>query len=163
MNNHKTHNKRSRMDFLFETNQQEWKLLSLYERFEQVVAITITMVISLVIVFALFALVEEVLTGLILGSLDPRDHSTFKQIFGMIMAVLIAMEFKHSIIKVAGRRESIIRVNTVILITLLALARKLIIIDLNQTSPTLLAAIAVSILALGAVYWLLRGQDRESH
>ncbi|GAB4355456.1 MAG: phosphate-starvation-inducible PsiE family protein [Methylohalobius crimeensis] len=162
MNNHKTHNKRSRMDFLFETNQQEWKLLSLYERFEQVVAITITMVISLVIVFALFALVEEVLTGLILGGLDPRDHSTFKQIFGMIMAVLIAMEFKHSIIKVAGRRESIIRVNTVILIALLALARKLIIIDLNQTSPTLLAAIAVSILALGAVYWLLRGQDRES-
>jgi uncharacterized membrane protein (DUF373 family) len=74
----------------------------------------------------------------------------------MIMAVLIAMEFKHSIIKVAVRGEGIIRVNTVIMIALLAIARKLIILDFEKTSPALLAALAASILALGTVYWLLR-------
>lgn len=142
--------------FFFDTHPQVWKLLSFYDRFEQVVSIIVTIVISVVIVFALFALIHEVLTGLILGRLDPSEHATFQRIFGMIMAVLIAMEFKHSIIKVAVRGEGIIRVNTVIMIALLAIARKLIILDFEKTSPALLAALAASILALGTVYWLLR-------
>nr|BAL54121.1 hypothetical conserved protein [uncultured Gammaproteobacteria bacterium] len=142
--------------FFFDTHPQVWKLLSFYDRFEQVVSILVTMVISVVIVYALFALVHEVFTGLILGRLDPFEHTTFQRLFGAIMAVLIALEFKHSIIKVTVRAEGIIRVNTVILIALLAIARKLIILDFERTSPALLAALAASILALGVVYWLLR-------
>ncbi len=41
----------------------------------------------------------------------------------MIMTLLIAMEFKHSIVRVALRRDSIIQVKTVILIGLIALAQ----------------------------------------
>lgn len=37
----------------------------------------------------------------------------FQSVFGMIMTLLIAMEFKHSIVRVAQRRDSIIRVKTV--------------------------------------------------
>lgn len=48
--------------------------------------------------------------------------------FGMIMTLLIAMEFKHSIVRVALRRDSIIQVKTVILIGLIALARKFVIL-----------------------------------
>ena len=39
------------------------------------------------------------------------------------MTLLIAMEFKHSIVRVALRRDSIIQVKTVILIGLIALAQ----------------------------------------
>ena len=39
------------------------------------------------------------------------------------------MEFKHSIVRVALRRDSIIQVKTVILIGLIALARKFVILD----------------------------------
>jgi hypothetical protein len=52
----------------------------------------------------------------------------------MIMTLLIAMEFKHSIVRVALRRDSIIQVKTVILIGLIALARKFVILD-PETSP----------------------------
>ncbi len=82
--------------------------MGFYERFEQVVAVIVTIIISVVIVFALFGLIQEVLTGLVLGDLDPLNHATFTRLFGMIMAVLIAMEFKHSIIKVAGRKANIV-------------------------------------------------------
>lgn len=153
MNTNEPSDKRSLTDFFFETKQAEWKLLSFYQRFEQVVAVIVTMIISVVIVFALFSLIQEVLTRLILGGL--LDHDTFTRIFGKIMAVLIAMEFKHSIIEVAGRKQSVIRVTTVILIAMLAIARKLIILDPDKTSPASLAALAASMLALGAVYWLL--------
>ncbi|VTN31772.1 Predicted membrane protein [Klebsiella pneumoniae] len=50
------------------------------------------------------------------------------------MTLLIAMEFKHSIVRVALRRDSIIQVKTVILIGLIALARKFVILD-PETGP----------------------------
>ena len=35
---------------------------------------------------------------------DPLDHGVFQALFGAMMTLLIAMEFKHSIIRVALRR-----------------------------------------------------------
>ncbi len=78
--------------------------------------------------------------------------------FGMIMALLIAMEFKHSIIKVATRQENIIQVKTVTLIALLALSRKFVILD-PEISPAMVAALAGAALALEVIYWLLRERD----
>ena len=79
-------------------------------------------------------------------------------VFGATMTLLIAMEFKHSIVKVALRKESIIQVKTVILIAILALARKFIILD-PDIDPAKLAALAGMILALGLTYWLMRERD----
>ncbi len=151
--------KRSLCDFLFETKAEEWQALGFYARFEQVVAVTVTIIISVVIVFALLALIREVITGLLFDRLDLLSQAGFKHLFGMIMTVLIAMEFKHSIIKVAGRRESIIRVRTVLLIALMALARKFIILDAEKVSAATLAALSAALLALGVAYWLIREQD----
>jgi hypothetical protein len=64
----------------------------------------------------------------------------------MIMTLLIAMEFKHSIVRVALRRDSIIQVKTVILIGLIALARKFVILD-PEASPAKIAALAGATLA----------------
>ena len=88
------------------------------------------------------------------GALDPLDYEVFQALFGMIMTLLIAMGFKHSIIRAALRRESIIQVKTVILIALLALSRKFVILDI-----TTIAALASATLVLGVVYWLLRERD----
>jgi uncharacterized membrane protein (DUF373 family) len=73
--------------------------------------------------------------------------------------VLIALEFKHSILRVVAAGESIIQVRTVLLIALLALSRKLIILDMTQFSATTLLALAALLLALGVTYWLVRDRD----
>jgi len=39
------------------------------------------------------------------GSLDPSDYSTFQACFGMIFTVIIALEFKKSLLVVAERRD----------------------------------------------------------
>jgi uncharacterized membrane protein (DUF373 family) len=77
----------------------------------------------------------------------------------MIMTLLIAMEFKHSIIRVALRRSSIVQVKTVVLISLIALSRKFVILDTNTTSASTIAALAGAMLVFGVVYWLLRERD----
>ncbi|MEW7979151.1 MAG: phosphate-starvation-inducible PsiE family protein [Candidatus Sedimenticola endophacoides] len=135
--------------------------MSFYERFEHVVALVLSAVISVIILIALWRLVSEVFSLLVLGILDPLDHQVFQVIFGMIMTLLIAMEFKHSILKVLERQAHIIQVKTVILIAQLALARKFIILDFAGTEATKLAALGFAVLVLGAVYWLL--QERDDH
>ena len=46
-----------------------------------------------------------------------------------------------------------------ILIALLALVRRFIVLDLYQTEPSTVAALAGAALALGIVFWLVRSQE----
>jgi len=54
-----------------------------------------------------------------------------------------------------------VQVRTVVLIALLAIVRKVMILDLASIEALQLFALAAAILALGAVYWLVRDQDRS--
>ena len=114
--------------------RQYWGVMSFYERFEHGVALILSAVISVIILIALWRLISEVFSLLVLGVLDPLDHRVFQVVFGMILTLLIAMEFKHSILKVLERQAHIIQVKTVILIAQLALARKFIILDFNHNA-----------------------------
>jgi len=138
--------------------RSQWRLMTAYERFEQVVAITLSGVIAIVIVISLIQLIRLVFTLLVMDALNPLDHDVFQLVFGAIMTMLIAMEFKHSIVKVALRKESIIQVKAVILIAILALARKFIILE-PDVDPAKVAALAGTVLALGLTYWLMRERD----
>lgn len=143
---------------LSKTDKEYWAVMSLYERFEHVIVLILSLVISAIVVVALFQLIRVVFILLVTQSLNPLEHETFQLVFGMIMTLLIALEFKHSIIKVAFRHESIIQVKTVVLIALIALSRKFVILD-PETSPAKVAALAGALLALGVVYWLMRERD----
>jgi uncharacterized membrane protein (DUF373 family) len=52
-------------------------------------------------------------------------------------------------------------VRTVVLIAMLAVIRKFIIIDLSATTANQVFALSAGIISLGAVYWLVRDQDRK--
>jgi uncharacterized membrane protein (DUF373 family) len=146
----------------FRRARGEWMLLTFYERFEQVVILILTGLISLVVVFAVWNLALKIFHAVLAPQgFDPTDYSVFQAIFGAIFTVIIALEFKRSLLVVAERKESIVQVRTVILIALLAIVRKLIILDLTSTDALQLFALAAAILALGAVYWLVRDQDRS--
>ena len=75
------------------------------------------------------------------------------------MTVLIALEFNHTLQYVVSREQSIIQTKIVLLISLLALARKFIILDLKETTPNELLGLAAVTLALGITYWLLRERE----
>ena len=142
--------------------QARWELLTLYQRFEHGVILLLTGLIAIVIVFAVWNLALKVVLSLILaGTFDPTDHTVFQAVFGMIFTVIIALEFKRSLLVLAERHETIVQVRTVILIAILAVVRKLIILDLAATTAQQLFALAAAILALGGVYWLVRDQDRR--
>jgi uncharacterized membrane protein (DUF373 family) len=141
--------------------REAWPGLSTYTRFEQAVTLILTMLISLLIIAAMVNLSFHVVTQALLGALDPAEREVFQAIFGMIFTVLIALEFNHSILGVLERKQNIVQVKTVVLIALLALARKFIILDASKADPMTIIGLAAAILALGAVYWSVRDQDRK--
>ena len=143
----------------FQYLRDEWHRMSIYQRFESVVTLVLTAIIGLVIVVSLYKLGGEVISGLFLGALDPTDHNAFQLIFGEVLTVMIALEFNHTLQFVVPRQQSIIQTKVVLLISLLALARKVIVLDLDRTPPAELGGLAVLILALGGVYWLMRERD----
>ena len=140
------------------TPMEAWRIMTLYEKFEQIVALILTFIISVVIIASLFKLTENVFL-LIFKSVDSIQQHSLQQTFGMIMSVLIALEFKHSILKVVARIDSIIKVKTVILIAILAISRKFIILDVDKYPPSTIIALSASVLSLGVVYWLVRERD----
>ena len=144
---------------LLQETREHWPLMNHYERFEHVVAFILSLIIAVVIGLAMLQLLARVVPVLLSGAIDPLDQEVFQGLFGMIMTLLIALEFKHSIIRVALRRESIVQVKTVVLISLLALSRKFIILDSKATGAETIAALALATLVLGVVYWLLRERE----
>jgi uncharacterized membrane protein (DUF373 family) len=142
--------------------QERWKLLSFYQKFEHAVILVLTALIAVVVGFAVWNLVLKIMLSIIYsGRFDPTDYNVFQGLFGMIFTVIIALEFKRSLLVVAQRQHGIVQVRTVILIALLAIVRKLMIIDMSATEEAQVLALAAAILALGVVYRLVRDQDRR--
>jgi uncharacterized membrane protein (DUF373 family) len=73
--------------------------------------------------------------------------------FGAFMAVLIAIEIFVNI--VLYLREDVIHVKIVVATALMAIARKVIIMDFEKTSAEFVWATATVILATAIAYWLL--------
>jgi|DewCreStandDraft_4_1066084.scaffolds.fasta_scaffold00080_19 uncharacterized membrane protein (DUF373 family) len=146
----------------FEAARGRWRVLGLYERFEQTVVVALTAVIAVIVVAALWNLVLEVTVSLIWkGQLDVTEHAAFQRVFGMIFTVVIALEFKRSLLVTVERRRSLVHVRVMVLLALLAILRKLIILDLAETEAGKVLALAAVLVGLGAVYWAVREQDRR--
>lgn len=146
---------------ILKDTRESWATLGTYQKFEQIVALVLTLLISVLIVISTWNLLIKIGGLILLGFVDPTRPEVFQAIFGMIMIVLISLEFNHSLIAVVERGRSIIQVRTVLLIALLAVLRKFIIFDISETSATKILALSVAVLALGGVYWAVRDQDRR--
>jgi uncharacterized membrane protein (DUF373 family) len=73
--------------------------------------------------------------------------------FGAFMAVLIAIEIFINI--TVYLRDDVIHVKIVMATALMAIARKVIILDLEKTEPAYLWGIASVVIALSIGYWLV--------
>src|ERR1700716_2306856 len=142
--------------------KEEFRLLSPYQRVERVVVTILTALIVVIVIAAVWNLSLKILFGLVLsGGRDPSDYPAFQAVFGMIFTVIIALEFKKPLLVVAERRDTVVQVGSVVMIALLAICRKVIILDLTAPDALHILALAAAILALGIVYWLMREPDQR--
>jgi len=134
---------------------------TLYETFEHVIMLILTIIIVVLIGFAIYHLVMTTLGLIMAGELDPGIPDVYPSVFGMIFTVLIGLEFKRSFLIVTASQTSIVRIRSIILIGMLATLRKFIVLDLKEINVLEMLAVAAAILALGIVYWLVRDQENR--
>jgi uncharacterized membrane protein (DUF373 family) len=145
----------------FRDLRSKWQTLSIYEKFEQSVVGVLTLVIAVIVALATWQLLLHTLKLMESHVVNPADPQVFQALFGMVLTVLIALEFKHTLLVVRHHRRAIVQVRAVVLIALLALVRRFIILDLYQTAPSIIAALAGAVLALGIVFSLVGNDEQQ--
>ena len=80
-------------------------------------------------------------------------------VFSAFLAVLIAIEIFINIVMYL--RYDVIHVNLVIATALMAIARKVIVLDFTKLAPEYIWSTAGLVLALGVTYWLIAVKDKK--
>jgi uncharacterized membrane protein (DUF373 family) len=128
------------------------------EFFENAIAKILLIAIVLIAMYAvldlLVALVQIMFTTQ-LGSLGK----TLISIFGLFLNLLIALELLENI--TGYLRKHVLQVELVIVTAIIAVARKLVILDLEKTSGVDLLGLAGAIVALTIGYFIIRLSNQE--
>jgi uncharacterized membrane protein (DUF373 family) len=121
-------------------------------------------VMALIVMMALIVFLSTVELGwiIILDMITPPiilpQITELLEIFGFFLLILIGIELLETIR--AYLVEHVVHVEVVLEVALIAIARKVIILEPKEMSSLTLFAIATLILALGAGFWLVR-RDRQ--
>ncbi len=132
-----------------------WPELTIFERFEYVVTLIVSLVLALIIVVALLSLLENIYEMLVAQVTGGVDYKMFQITFGILLTLLIALEFRNSIDAILEGKGLLVQVKIVVLIAIIALARKFLVMDPKEFEPMMITAFALVTLSLGIVYWLL--------
>jgi uncharacterized membrane protein (DUF373 family) len=139
---------------LLDTLHKQGGLYRIYTRFELVVSSVLLIFVSLIIVYSLAVLAVTLFEEFTYG-VHLVEAAALKDTFGLILSILILVEFNHSIALAIHRRSGVLQVRVIVLITIIVIARKLILIDYATTRIETWLALGALSLALGLLYWLL--------
>jgi uncharacterized membrane protein (DUF373 family) len=144
--------------FLLDLFRKQSRGRTPYEGFEQIILGILVFIISVIIVYALI-LVIITLEDDFRAGINYMETGAMKDTFGLILTVIILLEFNHSIVLAIRKRSGAVQVRIIVLITIIVLARKLVLLDYAATSGETLLGLGGLALALGGLYWLI--SDRE--
>jgi uncharacterized membrane protein (DUF373 family) len=125
-----------------------------YVGFELVVSAVLLIFVSIIIVYSLAVLAVTLFHDLAAG-VHMNETAALKDTFGLILSILILVEFNHSIALGIRRRSGVLQVRVIVLITIIVIARKLILLDYGTTRIETLLGLGGLALALGLLHLLL--------
>jgi len=137
-------------------SHKDENFLRLIGNIENLVSKVLSLAMVTVILVAVFDLVIFLVQELFS---EPVGFfgTTLIEIFGLFLNILIALEILENI--TAYLQKHVIQVELVIVTSLIAVARKLIILDLEKTSGIELIGLAVAVLALSISYLIIRNTN----
>jgi uncharacterized membrane protein (DUF373 family) len=131
-----------------------------YEWFEQIILGLLVFVIALIIIYTLILSIMTVGNDFSSG-IKFMEVGALQDTFGHILTVIILVEFNHSIVLAIRQRSGAIQVRIIVLITIIVLARKLVLLDYAAASMETLLGLGGLALSLGGLYWLISNGDQR--
>lgn len=134
--------------------------LGFVEEIESIVSKILSVAMIFVILIAVFdlgvLLVQEIMNPSI-----AKFNEVLVNLFGLFLNILIALELLENI--TAYLRKHVIQVELVIVTSLIAVARKIIILDFDKVDGIELIGLAIAISSLAISYWLIRNMNSKPH
>ena len=129
--------------------------------FTESVEVVISKILSLAMIWVILLSVCDLLIFLAKELVTHTDNllkDTLFVIFGLFLNVLIALEILENI--TAYLKKHVIQVELVIVTSLIAVSRKIIILDLEKKTAADLIGLATAIFALSISYLIVRSTNR---
>jgi uncharacterized membrane protein (DUF373 family) len=118
----------------------------LLKKFEKAVTVTLVGLMALVVLLATIELGWVIINDIITPPVILLEIDELLDIFGLFLLVLIGVELLETI--KTYLKENVVHIEVVLTVAMIAIARKVIILDVKDLSPMTLVGIAAIILAL---------------
>lgn len=128
------------------------------EPFKKVVVYSVMAMIGLMIILIIMTVtvdIYEMITDV--NSVLVTKHDIL-QFIGNFLLIVVCIELLDTLLSYAKKHE--IHVEVVILVTLTAVARELIVTDYDTVNASILAGVGIAIAALATAYYLIRRSNQ---
>jgi uncharacterized membrane protein (DUF373 family) len=142
--------------------KKHWQNLDYYGYFEQSILRVLLIFLTLVTLYMVVLVAVQLFEDFQLGSAF-MDKAVLQDVFGSILAVLIVLEFNHSVAVAIRQKTGAIQVRIIIFIAILVITRKLMVVDFSSVTVQTLLGFSALLLALGALYWLINNTERRQN
>ncbi len=130
------------------------RILNLFNRVERVFFVALLTMMALAIFLAIIELAVVLGAELMKPPRFLLDITKLLDVFGFFLIVLIGIELLHSV--KAYLVEDALHVEVILLVAMIAVARKVVLLDLKTTPSEMLYGIAALVVALASGYYLVR-------
>jgi uncharacterized membrane protein (DUF373 family) len=139
-----------------------WRRYLDYRYFERVALGCILIMIAVIAAFAIVFTAVKLAADLRLGEAFV-DRAALQDTIGLILIILILLEFNHSVLVSLSEHSGATQVRMLVRITILVVARKLMLIDFSTIQAQTLLGFGGLLVALGGLYWMISDGDRRQH
>jgi uncharacterized membrane protein (DUF373 family) len=133
-------------------------MLPLIKSFEKMIVRVLVVLMAFVLLLSTVELAWVIIKDIITPPILLLEIDELLEIFGLFMLVLIGIELLETIAK-TYMAESVDHAQIVMAVAIIAIARKVIILDVKDLSGLALVGIAAIILALSIGYYLIKKKD----
>ena len=137
-----------------------WRQYLDYRYFERAALGCILIMIGVIAAFAIVFTAAKLVADLRLGEAFV-DKAALQDTIGLILIILILLEFNHSVLVSLSEHSGATQVRMLVRITILVIARKLMLIDFSAIQAQTLLGFGGLLLALGGLYWMISDGDRR--
>ncbi|MDH4164531.1 MAG: phosphate-starvation-inducible PsiE family protein [Nitrospirota bacterium] len=129
-------------------------MLDLLKKFEKAITVALVVLMAIVVLLATLELGWIIIKDIITPPVFLLDINELLDIFGLFLLVLIGVELLETI--KAYLRENVVHFEVVLTVAMIAIARKVITLDVKELPSMTLVGIAAIIVALAAAKYYYR-------
>ena len=139
------------------------RVVSLMHTLKKWMSLLVLIVMTIVVAVS----IVELIIIIYLEIFDPTDDVLFLEIdelfkiFGFVFIILIGFELMETVEMYL--KKNVIHAEVVLLVAVIAVSRKVILLDLEKYDPIAIIGLGIIILALGGCYYLIKLRYRSEN